>query len=120
MGLGKTLLAAFIVFFSSRRRHTRSLCDWSSDVCSSDLAGLSFRLRVRNGERLSRLRENSQEPWLHFHRWRSEERRVGKECRSWGSTYELKKKNKLNTRMTPSGRLLSLCYAQCSMSGVWS
>src|SRR5260221_9189795 len=24
------------VFFSSRRRHTRSLCDWSSDVCSSD------------------------------------------------------------------------------------
>src|SRR5260221_1885193 len=24
--------------FSSRRRHTRSLCDWSSDVCSSDLA----------------------------------------------------------------------------------
>src|SRR5437588_10708256 len=28
-------LCAF--FFSSRRRHTRSLCDWSSDVCSSDL-----------------------------------------------------------------------------------
>src|SRR6267378_876063 len=26
-------------FFSSRRRHTRSLRDWSSDVCSSDLAG---------------------------------------------------------------------------------
>src|SRR5438132_1444719 len=25
-----------IFFFSSRRRHTRSLCDWSSDVCSSD------------------------------------------------------------------------------------
>src|SRR5438132_8725670 len=24
------------VFFSSRRRHTISLCDWSSDVCSSD------------------------------------------------------------------------------------
>ena len=24
-------------FFSSRRRHTRSLCDWSSDVCSSDV-----------------------------------------------------------------------------------
>src|SRR5260221_3617473 len=24
---------------SSRRRHTRSLCDWSSDVCSSDLIG---------------------------------------------------------------------------------
>ena len=25
-------------FFSSRRRHTRYQCDWSSDVCSSDLA----------------------------------------------------------------------------------
>src|SRR5260221_7438995 len=25
------------LFISSRRRHTRSLCDWSSDVCSSDL-----------------------------------------------------------------------------------
>src|SRR5260370_18623865 len=24
-------------FFSSRRRHTRFKCDWSSDVCSSDL-----------------------------------------------------------------------------------
>src|SRR5204863_4730924 len=27
----------FLFFFSSRRRHTRSLRDWSSDVCSSDL-----------------------------------------------------------------------------------
>src|SRR5207247_3799806 len=27
-------------FFSGRRRHTRSTRDWSSDVCSSDLAGL--------------------------------------------------------------------------------
>src|SRR5260221_4654520 len=27
----------YLFFFSSRRRHTRSLCDWSSDVCSSDL-----------------------------------------------------------------------------------
>src|SRR5205085_6935552 len=26
-------------FFSSRRRHTRFDCDWSSDVCSSDLGG---------------------------------------------------------------------------------
>src|SRR5207249_9352634 len=31
----------FIFFFSSRRRHTRSKRDWSSDVCSSDLA-MSF------------------------------------------------------------------------------
>src|SRR5215831_19881189 len=28
-------------FFSSRRRHTRCLSDWSSDVCSSDLGGVS-------------------------------------------------------------------------------
>src|SRR5260370_35989321 len=27
-------------FFSSRRRHTRFKCDWSSDVCSSDLMGI--------------------------------------------------------------------------------
>src|SRR5260221_6117361 len=32
-----------IFFFSSRRRHTRSLCDWSSDVCSSDLRRLRRR-----------------------------------------------------------------------------
>src|SRR6266571_2330553 len=31
----------FVFFFSSRRRHTRLTCDWSSDVCSSDL-GLLF------------------------------------------------------------------------------
>src|SRR5215211_5249274 len=37
-----------LFFFSSRRRHTRSLCDWSSDVCSSDLqvAGDSTNLGV--------------------------------------------------------------------------
>src|SRR2546430_14636097 len=27
----------YIFFFSSRRRHTRFDCDWSSDVCSSDI-----------------------------------------------------------------------------------
>src|SRR6266480_7083844 len=32
----------FFFFFSSRRRHTRLTCDWSSDVCSSDL--LAFLL----------------------------------------------------------------------------
>src|SRR5689334_5507714 len=31
----------FLFFFSSRRRHTRWNCDWSSDVCSSDLLGLN-------------------------------------------------------------------------------
>src|SRR5690349_4402691 len=30
-------MSALAFFFSSRRRHTRSLRDWSSDVCSSDL-----------------------------------------------------------------------------------
>src|SRR5207237_7255590 len=29
----------YYFFFSSRRRHTRFKCDWSSDVCSSDLPG---------------------------------------------------------------------------------
>src|SRR2546430_2551002 len=33
-------LMGFFFFFSSRRRHTRFDCDWSSDVCSSDLAML--------------------------------------------------------------------------------
>src|SRR5260221_7953260 len=39
MGLAPDVLLARnprLFFFSSRRRHTRSLCDWSSDVCSSD------------------------------------------------------------------------------------
>src|SRR2546430_9130292 len=31
-----------IFFFSSRRRHTRFDCDWSSDVCSSDLLGGAY------------------------------------------------------------------------------
>src|SRR3989475_5251756 len=30
----------FFFFFSSRRRHTRFDCDWSSDVCSSDLLNI--------------------------------------------------------------------------------
>src|SRR2546427_2513653 len=33
-------------FFSSRRRHTRFDCDWSSDVCSSDLSGTVLRKRT--------------------------------------------------------------------------
>src|SRR5438034_4594779 len=33
-------------FFSSRRRHTRSLCDWSSDVCSSDLSTFHYELHA--------------------------------------------------------------------------
>src|SRR5438067_6281431 len=48
----------FFFFFSSRRRHTRSKRDWSSDVCSSDLAqnqvllgGLSSRASSHPGPR---------------------------------------------------------------------
>src|SRR5215211_5634543 len=70
-------------FFSSRRRHTRSLCDWSSDVCSSDLLRSGTRSRGRTrGTR-----------WPPPRR-RSEERRVGKECRSRWSPYHYKKNNK--------------------------
>src|SRR5699024_12499070 len=35
--------------FSSRRRHTRSKRDWSSDVCSSDLKGILVTDRVLGG-----------------------------------------------------------------------
>src|SRR5438034_7757015 len=81
-------------FFSSRRRHTRSLCDWSSDVCSSDLFlvyCLSF-LRARamiehEGSSDSTLKISSVATALARDHGvdrddRSEERRVGKECRS--------------------------------------
>src|SRR5260221_2039748 len=36
-----------VFFFSSRRRHTISLCDWSSDVCSSDLNALNVTIEFR-------------------------------------------------------------------------
>src|SRR5260370_29414690 len=35
--LSKSVFYGCVFFFSSRRRHTRFKCDWSSDVCSSDL-----------------------------------------------------------------------------------
>src|SRR5438093_7301434 len=38
-------------FFSSRRRHTRLVSDWSSDVCSSDLLGTSLSQLVLTGDR---------------------------------------------------------------------
>src|SRR5437868_10542633 len=37
MRLRTISICIFLFFFSSRRRHTRSKRDWSSDVCSSDL-----------------------------------------------------------------------------------
>src|SRR2546430_9434240 len=96
-----------LFFFSSRRRHTRFDCDWSSDVCSSDLDTLvsvsldmslhrchgiddtivqwihpyaAVTLRVRCGARPIASRAIDSPP-------RSEERRVGKECRSRWSPY---------------------------------
>src|SRR2546421_7429968 len=61
---------------SSRRRHTRSDRDWSSDVCSSDLC-------LRSEEHTSELQSRSDLVFC----LRSEERRVGKECRSRWSPY---------------------------------
>src|SRR2546421_9071841 len=71
-------------FFSSRRRHTRSDRDWSSDVCSSDL--LIVAVAINELERavdeiFVTLGDGVERPG------RSEERRVGKECRSRWSPY---------------------------------
>src|SRR6266571_1918821 len=70
-----------LFFFSSRRRHTRLTSDWSSDVCSSDL-GVIVAVAVLDwqywyGPQARALTETQ----------RSEERRVGKECRSRWSPY---------------------------------
>src|SRR5687768_18465292 len=87
-------------FFSSRRRHTRCSRDWSSDVCSSDLnlrgtlamartndpnsATAQFFINVKNNAPL--------DFGIAGAGYRSEERRVGKECRSRWSRYPEKKK----------------------------
>src|SRR6266480_2144891 len=55
----RTSYYALFFFFSSRRRHTRLTCDWSSDVCSSDLhhgAGQRSHGRERLGNDPLRLR----------------------------------------------------------------
>src|SRR5205814_4078721 len=73
-------------FFSSRRRHTRCLSDWSSDVCSSDLTfATGSTVYVRAAGDLTPvfdvLRKEVREVDTGVP-MRSEERRVGKECRS--------------------------------------
>src|SRR6266480_5158814 len=45
-------------FFSSRRRHTRLTCDWSSDVCSSDLADGGLAPRAAE-QRMVEVRERA-------------------------------------------------------------
>src|SRR5438309_8311351 len=96
----------FFFFFSSRRRHTRWNCDWSSDVCSSDLAHLAFGARRAPGRSLVRVfnPEAQHEGFESVHTlvmtvtddmpFRSEERRVGKECRCRWSRCDEKKKGK--------------------------
>src|SRR5438132_5057746 len=93
-------------FFSSRRRHTRSLCDWSSDVCSSDLCDISGRtgslqkishcrcsFEWRMVSKTTRSQERPSGSTLkHTTLRRSEERRVGKECRYRGREYQEKEK----------------------------
>src|SRR6267143_5702029 len=44
-------------FFSSRRRHTRWNCDWSSDVCSSDLPPKRMPFQARRAALEEKLRE---------------------------------------------------------------
>src|SRR5699024_11828889 len=50
--LGSSIGSSSMSFLSSRRRHTRSKRDWSSDVCSSDLAEDDFFSVVVLGEAL--------------------------------------------------------------------
>src|SRR5258706_12095130 len=96
----------FFFFFSSRRRHTRLVSDWSSDVCSSDLGAFSIPgleheyLALLDGElKILHVAEVLLERRADFFQFierlrqmgpqlcRSEERRVGKECRSRWSPY---------------------------------
>src|SRR2546430_12009610 len=99
--VGRALVVCF--FFSSRRRHTRFDCDWSSDVCSSDLVTLRassnmVRLGLRGplpraarkqGEQSAREEagddDNNGAIDDERQAGRSEERRVGKEGRSRGA-----------------------------------
>src|SRR5437868_15416417 len=98
-----------VFFFSSRRRHTRSKRDWSSDVCSSDLfldfsAGIAVVSGGNYGDSGGEVQElvsihvfnHHAAPALGYQR--SEERRVGKEWRSrWARSAEKKKKKERET-----------------------
>src|SRR5438876_3587470 len=75
----------FVFFFSSRRRHTRWTGDWSSDVCSYDLT-LFYLDPPYPAETRAAPNVYAHEMTMVDHaeliQLRSEERRVGKECRS--------------------------------------
>src|SRR5438128_3776736 len=74
----------FFFFFSSRRRHTRCYRDWSSDVCSSDLRpARSYLVAVLSelGRQQEAVNEMVKVRTTGGRPDRSEERRVGKECR---------------------------------------
>src|SRR5260221_728269 len=75
------------LFFSSRRRHTRSLCDWSSDVCSSDLLGGQVLENPKSKEDGAQVQLSVDHRFARAGHMRSEERRVGKESRSRWSPY---------------------------------
>src|SRR5438270_13147572 len=87
---------SFFFFFSSRRRHTRFDCDWSSDVCSSDLAVRRVKQVLAGGAANPFVLLDAADG-KELRLWgghRSEERRVGKECRSrWSPYHEKKKRN---------------------------
>src|SRR5438876_10754717 len=98
-------------FFSSRRRHTRWTGDWSSDVCSSDLL-LDLRIhpaRIEETYYESKaeveeiVRQAGEQAVFEancgpFHKeLRSEERRVGKECRSRRSPDHKKNNKKIDS-----------------------
>src|SRR5437879_10206435 len=96
-----TLLFDFF-FFSSRRRHTRYIGDWSSDVCSSDLACQDPQVpgarqapggARRGGHHGVDTRRSGGVRHGGVRRHRSEERRVGKECRyRWWACEEKKER----------------------------
>src|SRR3712207_9063433 len=92
------IVVSYFFFFSSRRRHTRYWRDWSSDVCSSDLDGVSDahiaggRAEGEAGRRAgagSGRHGNGDEV-------RSEERRVGEEGRYLWGPYHYKKKKDIH------------------------
>src|SRR5439155_9111344 len=92
-------------FFSSRRRHTRWPRDWSSDVCSSDLSAGELPAQWRDAlaayqAHPLRVSESFVVTIPHPGVWvsaqahepmRSEERRVGKEGRTWWAPLPVKK-----------------------------